>query len=486
MSGQILRGEHRRFFFFSALAVVAVALFALGAKAAETVRLHGAELTTVECADIIFGTAKFSKNNTPVLGNIQHNGIGLRSVTANKAYYEKSPNGLRLGTLSAPGEITFSFYEPVRISKARVYCYRYESDVPASFSTYTDVSGDPEYKNVTWSDVPAIDGSDDPYCVYFEDLDGPDDLAASTLTLDQEVKGRVMICKVVLTLLVGDGSAEEPGGSSDSSSSSSLPRPTDGLFGEYDHMDGEVQDYYKNVDLYLEGSELKTSFCETIRSHEQLSYNNLMEVYAVTDVDPDGYIYDIYSDKAKYRPEDGWKAGAGEEGEGLQREHVIPKSYFNDAHPMYSDAFSVMPADAYSNMRRNDNPYGEVDDPTYETTNGSRLGPNVYPGGPSETVFEPGDEWKGDIARVHFYFVTCYEQQMGFGDWKLYALFDYSSPLGLSDWATDMFLEWAREDPISDRERERNEKVFGVQGNRNPYVDFPTLAEEVFDTGNAA
>lgn len=478
MADQFLRGEHRRFFIFSALAVFAVALFSLGAKAAETARLHGAELTTVECADIVFGTAKLSTNNKPVLGNIEHNdAIEIRSLDYERAYYKDSTAGLRLGTKGDPGWITFSFYEPVRISKARVYCYRYDNSDNASFSAYTDVSGDPEYKNVTWSDVPAIDGSDNPYCLYFEDLDGPDDLAASTLTLGQAVSGRVMICKIVLTLLVGGGSVEEP---TSESSSSSLPRPTDGLFAEYDHLDGEVQEYYKNVNLYLEGSELKTSYWKTIRSHDQLSYNNLMDVYAVTDVDPDGYIYDIYSDKEKHKPADGWKAGAGEEGEGLQREHVIPKSYFNDAHPMYSDAFSVMPADAYSNMRRNNNPYGEVDDPTYETTNGSKLGLNVYPGGPTETVFEPGDEWKGDIARVHFYFVTCYEQQMGFGDWQPYAIFDYSSPLGLSSWATDMFLEWAEEDPVSERERERNDAIYSFQGNRNPYVDFPSLAKAVF------
>ena len=488
MADQFLRGEHRRFFIFSALAVVAVALFSLGAKAAEASRLHGGELTTVECADIVIGTKRYQYSAAPALDHFSWSGIKIKSATFTNAYHKNEDNtAMRLGKKDELGKVTFNFAEPVRISKARVYCYSFNAECDGNFSAYTDDMdpSDRDYENVPWTTVPDISGVEGEKSVYFYGLDGGDSQLASSLTLDQIQTGQVMVCKIVLTLLVG-GSAPQPGDSSESSSSSSLPRPSDGLFGEYDHMDGEVQDYYKNVDLYLEGSELKTSFWKTIRTHTQLNYDNLMDVYAVTDVDPDGYIYDIYSGKEKHKPEDGWRAGAGKEGEGLQREHVIPKSYFNDAHPMYSDAFSVMPADAYSNMRRNDNPYGVVDDPTYETTNGSKLGPNVYPGGPSETVFEPGDEWKGDIARVHFYFVTCYEQQMEIGGWKPYALFDYSSPLGLSDWATDMFLEWAREDPISDRERERNEKVFGVQGNRNPYVDFPTLAEEVFGSADAA
>ncbi len=318
------------------------------------------------------------------------------------------------------------------------------------------------------------------------DLDG-DGLSARSLTSDQEKTGREMICKIVLTHLVGSG-GNEPSSSTSSSSSSSSSSPSgegSSLEEEFLSLTPATQEYYSEVHLALSGSELKSSFAATIADPAVISYSRLMEVYEKSDVDPEGYLYDIYSDAFRHAPSEGWSGNNAKEGDGLNREHVIPKSYFGSLSPMYSDAYSVVPADGYSNLRRSNYPYGEVLDATYETSNGSKLGSNVYPGY-SGTVFEVGDEWKGDIARIHFYFVTCYEAEMGSSGWEEYALFDYSSPLGLSSWATDMFLEWAREDPISDRERERNEKVFGVQGNRNPYVDFPTLAEEVFGAADAA
>lgn len=119
MSDQFLRGEHRRFFIFSALAVVAVALFSLGAKAAETARLHGAELTTVECADIVIGTVRYSSTGKPELGDFTWSGIKIKSMTYANAYHKENGNyALRLGTSSKLGRVTFNFAEPVRISKA--------------------------------------------------------------------------------------------------------------------------------------------------------------------------------------------------------------------------------------------------------------------------------------------------------------------------------------------------------------------------------
>lgn len=177
MSGQILRGEHRRFFFFTALAVFAVALFALGAKAAETVRLHGGELTTVECADIVIGTKRYQYSANPDLSHFSWSGIKIKSATFTNAYHKNEENtAMRLGTGDKLGRVTFNFAEPVRISKARVYCYSFNASCDGNFSAYTDVmdAGDREYKNVPWTTVPNISGVEGENSVYFYGLDGGD------------------------------------------------------------------------------------------------------------------------------------------------------------------------------------------------------------------------------------------------------------------------------------------------------------------------
>ncbi len=469
--------DRKTFLFGSVLAAFSllVGCFALTLPGAEPLR--GEELLKVQCADIVFGTGKYTESATPKLESLEHSGIALSGIESSSCYYKPGEGGLRLGSSKSPGSITFIFDETYRVSKARVYCYRYDESGSASFAAYTDVSGTPDYQTVDWSTVPAIDGSDDPNCLYFLDLDG-DGLSATSLTIAQERTGRVMVCKIVLTLLVGSG-GNEPSTSSSSSSSGFPSGEGSSLEEEFLSLAPATQEYYSEVPLGLSGSELKSSFAATIADPAAVSYNRLMDVYEESDVDPEGYLYDIHSDDFRHRPSEGWSGNNAKEGDGLNREHVIPKSYFDSGSPMYSDAFSVVPADGYSNLRRSNYPYGEVATATYETSNGSKLGSNVYPGY-SGTVFEVGDEWKGDIARIHFYFVTCYEAEMGSSGWKEYALFDYSSPLGLSSWATAMFLEWAEEDPVSERERERNDAVYSFQGNRNPYVDFPSLAETVF------
>ena len=162
----------------------------------------------------------------------------------------------------------------------------------------------------------------------------------------------------------------------------------------------------------------------------------------------------------------------------VNREHIVPQSVFGEKSPMVADAHHVLPTDGYVNGRRSNYPFAEVGRATYTSNNGSKLGPSSTPGY-SGTVFEPVDEYKGDIARINFYFVTCYRSTMASG-WGSYAMFDYSSPLRLSSWAIDMLLKWAEEDPVSEKEIERNEGIYLHQENRNPFVDFPSLAEAIF------
>jgi len=47
-------------------------------------------------------------------------------------------------------------------------------------------------------------------------------------------------------------------------------------------------------------------------------------------------------------------------------------------------------------------------------------------------------------------------------------------------WAINLLLQWSRQDPVSDKERTRNEQVFLIQGNRNPFIDYPELVEYIW------
>ncbi len=454
---------------------------AAGAAFSKAARLSGANETHIECADIVFGTTPYSTNGKVNAGQIKTHGVVLSSATATNAYYKRDDDknyALRLGTKDKMGTVSFTFAEPYRISKARVYCYKMDEDTVPSILVYTDASSQDQghYQKITWSEAPDISGVEGENSLTFADLDGEDGLSTDTITIKENEIGRAAICKIVLTLVAEGSASVNPDGPL---GEGSIPDGS-AFESEFAVLPEATQDYYSTIDFSLGGSELKTSFFSTISDHSIIDYDSLMDqVYSKADVDEDGYLYDIYSDTSKHLPSEGWSNNNSKEGDGMQREHVIPKSYFASGYPMYSDAFSVLPADGFSNAHRNDLPYGEVDVPTYKTTNGSKKGENVYPGYEG-TVFEVGDEWKGDVARIHFYFVTCYEDRMGTDGWIPYPMFDYSSPLGLSDWATSMLLKWAEEDPASEREIERNEIVFGIQKNRNPFVDFPSLAEAVF------
>lgn len=175
------------------------------------------------------------------------------------------------------------------------------------------------------------------------------------------------------------------------------------------------------------------------------------------------------------RPQQG--ANYKKEGDSYNREHSMPKSWFNDARPMYTDLVHIVPTDGYVNNRRGNYPFGETNGEQYQSTGGfSKLGRSTT-SGYSGTVFEPADEYKGDFARIYFYMVTCYEKRVA--TWQSDMLDGTAYP-ALSRWALDLLLRWAKEDPVSQKETERNEAVWELQGNRNPFVDYPGLEQYVW------
>ena len=239
-------------------------------------------------------------------------------------------------------------------------------------------------------------------------------------------------------------------------------------------------DYYKNANGKSD-SELKTALWQIINKHTQLSYRQLWEAYYETDVRDDGKVWDMYSNATNYTfgtDQIGSNGNQGrQEGDGYNREHSMPKSWFNDEYPMYTDLVHLVPTDGYVNGRRSNNPFGETTNPTYTSDGGfSKLGPSSI-SGYSGTVFEPNDEYKGDFARIYFYMVTCYEDRISSWDSDMLSGNKYPA---FTTWALDMLLRWAEEDPVSQKEIDRNNAVYKWQGNRNPYVDYPGLEQYVW------
>jgi len=244
--------------------------------------------------------------------------------------------------------------------------------------------------------------------------------------------------------------------------------------------------YYTNA-IGKHDEALMTALEGIIYDHSLLSYNYMWTAFDSTDVGNDGYYIDMYSN-CKYNNQSDHVGGASFVGEGINREHSFPKSWFGgEIMPMFTDLTMLIPTDAFVNQRRSNNPYGVcAGGITYTNedmgvTMKGKLGTSTY-NGYTSTVFEPDDEYKGDFARIYFYMVTCYKSDVG--TWPGCDQLDYATNnyKAFSTWSMQMLLEWHRADPVSQKEISRNEAVYKQQGNRNPFVDHPELAEYIWGT----
>ena len=242
------------------------------------------------------------------------------------------------------------------------------------------------------------------------------------------------------------------------------------------------------------GAELKTALCQIIRDPKVVGYIGLKSAYRLTDVRPDGYLRDWYSNATQYEPGSDFSSSTSTEGKGYNREHLLPQSWFGKAvDPMYSDIAHVVPTDGRLNTMRSDNPFGEVTTQTSQVSsskNGySRWGaPLKSLGAPAglTKVFEPNDELKGDIARIYFYMMTCYEDVITSWPWRssrtaTYVFDEEGTPYQpFQEWVMTMLMRWSEQDPVDSMELARNQAVFRVQGNRNPFVDYPGLEQYIW------
>lgn len=236
----------------------------------------------------------------------------------------------------------------------------------------------------------------------------------------------------------------------------------------------EIPTGYYNSAYNLTTSELKTALYKIINPHNKVSsYSALPSYFEVTDVYPEKENgktrwWEMYSNTPLYLP---WS------GTLLNREHSLPKSWWggNDDIPAYTDLNHLYPGEAAANRAKSNYPLGEVSATTTFNNGWSKVGPGKNSGGASN-VFEPADEYKGDFARTYFYMVTCYQTMNWVTTWQV----RNGTYPSLQQWAIDLLLKWHRADPVSQKEQLRNEKVYGFQNNRNPFIDYPELAEYIW------
>lgn len=238
--------------------------------------------------------------------------------------------------------------------------------------------------------------------------------------------------------------------------------------------------YYDNAEG-LTGTQLQQALHNIIKNHNAISYSALWDAFENTDKKSNGKVWDIYSDVPGGNPPYQFTffsdqcGNYGEEGDCYNREHSFPRSWFGGAvAPMNTDIFQVYPTDGYVNGRRGNYPYGEVGSASWTSMNGSKLGNCVTPGY-SQTVFEPIDEYKGDLARTYFYMATRYLGEDG--GWPGSPMVNGSQP---KEWALNMLFEWHRDDPVSQKEIDRNNEIYDIQDNRNPFIDNPFYVDQIW------
>jgi endonuclease I len=242
---------------------------------------------------------------------------------------------------------------------------------------------------------------------------------------------------------------------------------------------GQIPQGYYNGTAGLSGQELRGALMQIIDDHQEQSYASLWTHFLSTDPDENGKVWDMYSDIPGGNPAYVYTfiqdqcGNYSAEGDCYNREHSFPKSWFDDAAPMVTDLFQIYPTDGYVNGKRSNYPYGEVNNPSWTSTNGSKVGVCSCTGY-SGIVFEPINEYKGDFARTYFYMMTRYMSLVN--SWNS----DMLDGGDFAGWAAEMLLEWHENDPVSQKETDRNEAVYLVQDNRNPFIDHPEFSEMIW------
>jgi endonuclease I len=244
---------------------------------------------------------------------------------------------------------------------------------------------------------------------------------------------------------------------------------------------GQIPPGYYDAAAGKTGTALQAALHNIIKDHTVVSYSSIPGYFPGTDAKPGNVVWDMYSDVPGGTPPYTYHYNAGDEcgnysGEGdcYNREHSWPKSWFNDLAPMESDMFHIYPTDGFVNGKRSNYPYGTVGSASWTSQNGCKLGNCNWPGY-SGTVFEPLSTYKGDFARSYFYMATRYYTEDS--GWNIT---DMTNKSQLKAWAQQMMMHWHNTDAVSTKEINRNNALYGIQHNRNPFIDHPEYAAMIW------
>ncbi|WP_462346053.1 endonuclease [Coprobacter fastidiosus] len=223
------------------------------------------------------------------------------------------------------------------------------------------------------------------------------------------------------------------------------------------------------------GAELKTALHNIIKEASMLKYGSgegaTWEGFFYTDQNPDGSVFDMYSNEIRYF--NGFNGI-----DGMHIEHSLPNSWWGGIkNNAYKDLYHLYPADATMNMSKSNNPLGEVSGTPIRDNGLSKMGKNGFGNTYTGNCFEPADIYKGDFARSYFYIATAYEDYASL--WNSPMMQNNTWPVWQS-WALQLLMEWNKNDLKSTREEERAEAVYKIQGNRNPFIDYPDLVDYIW------
>ena len=256
--------------------------------------------------------------------------------------------------------------------------------------------------------------------------------------------------------------------------------------------------YYESID----GKSGKALFDAvqkvTKTGYSSLGYDGLWDAYPYTDVHENGYVWDMYSDCTWKSIDSNHCGNYSNECDCYNREHSIPKSWYGGTTSGPGcDIFHLVPTDGKVNGIRSNYPFGEVSSADYNKHGNKKgtaksitiIGGNTIAGNTgatisaSGTVFEPRDEYKGDFARGYMGALLKWAGDKAFTDGegsKTFTTNFSTGSFGLTKYGVALLMKWHRQDPVSQKEVDRNNGIQQTQGNRNPFIDYPYLAEYIW------
>jgi len=243
-------------------------------------------------------------------------------------------------------------------------------------------------------------------------------------------------------------------------------------------LSAQIPANYYNKAIGKQSAELKTALHEIIRPHTILDYDISTSIwwytyFKATDWDVQGgYFIDMYSTYKR----------SSYNGSIMNREHCMPRSWWGLSENYSSfaangDIVNLSPSDASANSEKSNFPLGIVNSSPSYSNGVVKVGSNTYSGYVG-IVFEPANEYKGDFARTYMYMVTCYQDYVN--NWRSLgasSMLQRNTFPVFNSYSVRLLMEWHRVDPVSSKEVNRNNEVYKLQNNRNPYIDYPLLAE---------